>query len=163
MQLSSTKADEPNFHFISAEQAMRLPTPSEIRAINNKKAEDDPQLYITANRPPPVSIPSLGLHVKYGTDVTVVEAQTQILVHHCLQGKVPVPKVFAWVEDKGQVFIYMELVVGQTLAEIWAHLNEDARRSICEELRNMVGAWRSLAQGTKDAYIGKTDNCSPVE
>ncbi|KAI1991107.1 hypothetical protein LOZ51_004639 [Ophidiomyces ophidiicola] len=57
-------------------------------------------------------IPSLGLFVKYGADVTIVEAQTQMMVREKLQGQVPVPEVFGWAENGGQRFIYMSLVEG---------------------------------------------------
>lgn len=65
------------------------------------------------------------------------------------------PEVFAYVEDGGQVFIYMELIEGQTLADRWRELDEEARMSICNELRPMVKAWRLLSQETNDTYIGE--------
>ncbi|KAK1772723.1 hypothetical protein QBC33DRAFT_522312 [Phialemonium atrogriseum] len=52
-------------------------------------------------------IPSLGLVVKYGANVTATETQTQMMVLRRLQGTVPVPEVFGYTEDGGQRFVYM--------------------------------------------------------
>jgi hypothetical protein len=60
---------------------------------------------------------SLGLVVKYGANVTVVEAQTQMMICEQLQGQVPVPEVFGWTEDGDQVFIFMSLIEDETLQE----------------------------------------------
>lgn len=107
------------------------------------------------NHPPPVMIPSLGLVVKYGADTTVAEAQTQIMIYKHLKGQVPVPEVFGWTEDGGQVFIYMSLIEGETLQERWGDMDENERRFVCEELKCMVKAWRSLEQDGHDHYVGK--------
>ncbi|KAE8394998.1 kinase-like domain-containing protein [Aspergillus alliaceus] len=127
-----------------------LPTPSEIRAISKKSGE----CHISFNRPSPVKIPSLGLLVKYGADVTVVEARTQMMLHEYLKDQVPIPTVFAWAEDGGQVFIYMSLIDGETLQERWSDMNENERQSVCKELRHMVKAWRALEQDSHSHYIG---------
>lgn len=70
----------------------------------------------------------LQLVVKYGADVTVVEAQTQVAVHKQLQGHVPILKVFGWTEVGDQTFIYMSLIEGKTLEERWSHLNKTRGR-----------------------------------
>lgn len=67
------------------------------------------------NRPPPVRFPSLGLFVKYGVDATITEAQVQMMLYKRLQGRLPVPEVFGWAQDRGQNFIYMALVEGHAL------------------------------------------------
>lgn len=59
---------------------------------------------------------SLGLIVKYGADVTVVEAQTQMMLREQLS-RVPIPEVFGWTEDGSQRFIYMSLIEDKTLQE----------------------------------------------
>lgn len=77
--------------FFREHRASTLPTPAEVRAINEEPG------YIRGarfNRPPPVKFPSLGLIVKYGADTTVTEAETQNMVYKQLKGKVPVPEVF---------------------------------------------------------------------
>lgn len=96
-------------------------------------------------------IPSLGLVVKYGDDVTILEALTQVKVREELQGQVSVPEVFGWSEDGGQGFIYMSMIQGETLEQRWSGMSENERRAVCEELKHIVKAWRALAQ---DCYIG---------
>lgn len=82
--------DQPKYHFFKKTQHTRtLPTPSEVRAINSQKAETNAcRSYhlLDFARPPPVMYPSLGLCVKYGGDITIVQAQTQHLVHERLLG-----------------------------------------------------------------------------
>lgn len=54
-------------------------------------AESDDLWDANFYRAPPVRIPSLQLLVKYGADVKVNEALTQVWVREQLLGKVPVP------------------------------------------------------------------------
>ncbi|KAJ9312228.1 hypothetical protein DTO271D3_7529 [Paecilomyces variotii] len=133
----------------SSRREPTLPTPAEIRAINQESGHIRSKLH---GRPPPVIIPSQGLLVKYGSNVTTVEAQTQTMLYESLQGQVPIPRVFDWTEDGGQGFIYMSLIEGETLQERWASMSETERRAVCEELRRMVKAWRALKQ--EGHYIG---------
>ncbi|RDW93784.1 aminoglycoside phosphotransferase family protein [Aspergillus mulundensis] len=128
-----------------------LPSPADVRAINEKSGDIRATSF---NRPPPVTFPSLGLLVKYGADTTVAEAETQIMIYTHLKDRVPVPEVFGWTEDDGQVFIYMSLVEGETLEQRWGSLTAEERDSICVELSGMVTAWRSLEQDGQDRYIG---------
>lgn len=102
-------------------------------------------------------VPSLGLVVKYGADVTIVEAQTQMMLYKRLKGQVPVPEVFRWTEDGGQRFIYMSLIQGEPLQRRWGGMNEYERRAVCEELKHMVKAWRALKQDEHDYYIGELE------
>lgn len=129
-----------------------LPTPAEVRAINEESGNIRGTRF---NRPPPVKFPSLGLIVKYGADTTVTEAETQNMVYKQLNGKVPVPEVFGWTKDGGQVFIYMALIGGETLEQRWGALNDEERVAVCKELNGMVKAWRSLEQPDQVLYIGK--------
>lgn len=77
-------------------------------------------------------IPSIGLAVKYGADVTVLEALTQVEVREQLQGQVPIPEVFGWAEDGGQRFIYMSLIQGETLLERWSDLSENENEAFAK-------------------------------
>ncbi|KAI2733246.1 hypothetical protein CBS147332_261 [Penicillium roqueforti] len=57
--------------FFREHRASTLPTPVEVRTIN----EESGNICGTSfNRSPPVKFPSLGLIVKYGADTTVTEA-----------------------------------------------------------------------------------------
>ncbi|KAB8229890.1 kinase-like protein [Aspergillus alliaceus] len=103
-----------------------LPTPSEIRAISKKSGK----CHISFNYPSSVKIPSFGLLVKYRANVTVIEAQTQIMLHEYLKDQVPIPTVFAWAEDGGQVFIYMSLIDSETLQERWSDMNKNERQAL---------------------------------
>ena len=143
----------PESAFFFEQRASALPPPAEIRALNMAtgcyRATD-------FDRPSPVIIPSLGLFIKYGGDVTIAEAQTQTLMRERLRGLVPIPRSLAGPEDEGQLFIYMSLVEGDTLEDKWPNIEEDDRQAICKELRDMVNAWRALPQDKSDVYIGKS-------
>ncbi|KAK2005649.1 kinase-like protein [Colletotrichum eremochloae] len=138
----------PESSFFEQRRAPTLPAPAEVRARNEELG------VASFDRPPPVIFSSLGLLVKYGGKVKLLEAQTQMMIHKQLQGKVPVPEIFGWVEDSGQGFIYMALIEGATLQEKWCDMNEDERRVICEELKEMLKALRALEQDSQDRYVG---------
>ncbi|KAJ5228920.1 hypothetical protein N7489_009628 [Penicillium chrysogenum] len=135
--------------FFREHRASTLPTPAE---------ESDNIRGTRFNRPPPVKFPSLGLIVKYGADTTVTEAETQNMVYKQLKGKVPVPEVFGWTEDGGQVFIYLSLIGGEPLEQRWGALNDEEREAVCKELNGMVKAWRSLELPDQVLYVGGLDN-----
>jgi hypothetical protein len=142
----------PGSSFFRERRAPELPSPDEIRSLNQAS---DHYRATSFNRPSPVAIPSLGLLVKYGADVTVAEVETQVLIHERLQGEVPVPEVFGWAEDGGQIFIYMALVKGETLQARFGSMDTTEREAVCQQLRVMVNAWRSITQDENDRYIGK--------
>lgn len=109
-------------------------------------------------RHPPVKFPALRLLVKYGSQVSIAEAQCLLFVRKHVP-TVPVPDVYGWRRDGGQNFIYMELLEGPTLQESWADLGEEERVEICQELRQMVESWRALPQelagvGDDGPFIG---------
>ncbi|EAL89363.1 aminoglycoside phosphotransferase family protein [Aspergillus fumigatus Af293] len=138
----------PESSFFKERRAHALPSPADIRAIN----EGSGNASVTSfNCPPLVMIPWLGLVVKYSADVTIIKAQTQMM----LQNRVPVPEVFGWAEDANQIFLYMQFIEGETLIARWGSLDEDERRAICEELRGYLKMIRSLEQ---DLYIGSLGN-----
>ncbi|KAI1093218.1 kinase-like domain-containing protein [Rostrohypoxylon terebratum] len=131
-----------------------LPTPAQVRALGHDPANPDTS---STTRPPPVKIPSLSLLVKYGSQVSIAEAECLLLVRKHLPS-VPVPEVYGWCNDQNQTFIYMELVEGRTLEDAWDYISEDERISICSELQGMVSAWRQLSQKlfSESPYIGKS-------
>ncbi|RYO79250.1 hypothetical protein DL766_003826 [Monosporascus sp. MC13-8B] len=139
----------PQSSFFQERRAPALPSPAEIRALNEASGHCRAT---SLNHPPPVIIPSLGLAVKYGADVTIAEVEAQVLMRERLQGRVPVPEVFGWAEDSGQQFIYVSLVEGDTLQARFSTMNESERQAVCKELRSMVNAWRALTQES-DRYI----------
>ena len=140
----------PQSSFFQERRAPALPSPAEIRALNEASGHCRAA---PLNHPPPVIVPSLGLAVKYGADVTIAEVETQVLMREKLKGRVPIPEVFGWAEDGGQRFIYMSLVEGETLQARFGTMNESERQAVCKELRSMVNAWRALTQ-EPDRYVG---------
>jgi hypothetical protein len=133
--------------------ATPLPSPNEVREVASRST--NPRATIRT-RPPPVCFPGMGLLVKYGTEVTVAEGQCLFLVRRTLSQAVPVPEVYGWCKDDGQVFIYMELIDGVTLEKSWETLIEDDRLAICQQLRHMIDAWRSLKHDSTSPLIGKS-------
>jgi hypothetical protein len=128
-----------------------LPSPEKVREIakaTNKNAW-------LRSRPPPVICEDLGLLVKYGEEITIAEGQCLLALRQLLPDTVPVPEVYGWREDDGQVFIYMELVNGITLGKSWDNMNKEDRIAVCHQLRHMVDAWRNLKQDVKSPFVGK--------
>jgi hypothetical protein len=131
----------------------RLPTPSEVRAA--ARAAQQSQNF---EHPSPVIFTSLGLLVKYGGGVRVAEAKCLRFIHQHLSGHVRVPEVYGWRTDARQTFIYMELIEGNTLENLWPTMNEEDRTAICSQLRLMVEEWRRLRQD--ETFLGMTLNSS---
>jgi hypothetical protein len=93
--------DEVDFHnssFFRKHEPTSLPSPDMIRELASRS--QDPRAKLRT-RPPPVYFPSLGLCVKYGTEVTIAEGQCLLLVHRKLSPDVPVPEVYIWCKDGG--------------------------------------------------------------
>ncbi|KAH7026643.1 phosphotransferase enzyme family protein [Microdochium trichocladiopsis] len=141
----------PDSSFFKERRASTLPSPASIRAANVASGHLRASYFV---RPPPVIFPSLGLFVKYGANVRIAEAYTQRMLAERLSGIVPVPEVFAWTEDQGQGFIYMQLIDGQPLQDKWPGMSDTERRSVCSELKTMVSAWRGLTQDGEEPFIG---------
>lgn len=129
-----------------------LPSQAEVREIAKQTA--DSHAYNVA-RPPPVRFPSMGLLVKYGSEVTIAEAQCLLFIRSQLSQTVPVPEIFGWCKNNSQVFIYMELMDGITLEKRWETMVEDDRLAICQQLRHMIDAWRGLKNGHAPPFIGE--------
>ncbi|KAH4923388.1 hypothetical protein HBI26_045430 [Parastagonospora nodorum] len=128
---------------------LSLPTPAEVREVARHSGHPRAEI---VTRPPPVTFPSLGLLVKYGTDVAVAEGQCLLFIGNTQV--VPVPEVYGWCKDDDQVFIYMELVDGITLEKSWDTMTEGEKTSICEQLHDMVDALRGVEQNSWPPYIG---------
>jgi hypothetical protein len=149
--------DEVNFHdssFFQKHDLASLPAPDMVRDVASRSK--DPRT-IRRTRPPPMYFPSLGLCVKYGTEITIAEGQCLLFVRSKLSQRVPVPEVYRWCKDDGQVFIYMELIDGVTLEKSWEGMDEENRLAVCEQLRGMVDAWRGLERDSGSALISKLD------
>ncbi|KAF2873990.1 phosphotransferase family protein [Massariosphaeria phaeospora] len=130
-------------------QTRELPAPEDVRRLAKLQKTT---LY-------PVRFEDLGLVVKFGSHISVLEAISLWAVRRVFRDRVPVPEVYAWrvVERKGrtpEVFIYMQLVQGPTLQQRWASLDGAEKLSISSELRDMVDCFRGLRDGEAEQVIG---------
>ncbi|KAL2014878.1 hypothetical protein VTN00DRAFT_2403 [Thermoascus crustaceus] len=124
----------------------QLPTPAQVRAMSNGADE-------THVHPPPVIFEDLNLLVKFGQYVYIAEAQCLWAIRRVLHDEVPVPEVFGWRVDDGMVFIYMELIRGDTLKDRWNSLSVADRAAVCDQLKRIVTSLRRVKQDT-DQFIG---------
>jgi hypothetical protein len=124
----------------------RLPTPAEVRALSGTN-QARPQ-------PPPVRFEHLNLIVKFGPHVTVAEAQCLWVIKRVLRDEVPVPEVYGWRVDGGNVFIYMQFVRGETLKDQWDFLSVADKSTVCDHLRQITTSLRQVEQDPNDSFIG---------
>lgn len=115
--------------FFDGERSAHFPSPAEVREY--------PILRETTGSNT-TKFDSLNIVVKYGSDIAASEA-------YCLQvlqflPDIPVPKVYGWCEDGGEVFIYMELIQGVTLESQWEVLSQEAKKKVCTQLHTIVEA-----------------------
>ncbi|KAH6612114.1 phosphotransferase enzyme family protein-like protein [Boeremia exigua] len=146
--------DDVDFHgssFFQKHDSTSLPSPDVVREVASHSKDPKARL---RTRPLPVFFPELGVCVKYGTEVTIAEGQCLLLIRSKLSQHVPVPEVYKWCKDDGQVFIYMELMNGVTLEKSWDGLDEGDRLAVCEQLRCMIAAWRGLGCTSDLTFIG---------
>ena len=121
-----------------------LPAPQEVRAFLR-----GPRV-----QPDPVRFEELGVIVKFGPHVTVEEALCMWAIRRVLRNDVPVPEVYGWRVDGPEVFIYMELIHGDTLKSRWDYLSTDDRTSICDQLGKITTSFRRLEQDPEDKFVG---------
>ncbi|KAE8151679.1 kinase-like domain-containing protein [Aspergillus avenaceus] len=123
----------------------QLPTPAQVRALS-------PDIH-THPQPKPIVFRNPNIFVKFGRYVTVAEAQCLWMVRQAFQGTVPVPELFGWrVDNEGYVFIYMELIEGQTLLDGWEDLQSTDKEAMRNQLCDIIGSLRHLTQTS--TYIG---------
>jgi hypothetical protein len=130
-----------------------LPSPEQVR----QKGIETNGNRAWSPRPPPVPFEDRGLIVKYGSAITIAEAQCLWYFNRYMKKDVPTPELFGWYQDAGVTFIYMELICGDTLEVAWPSMTEEERRVVCNKLRDIVAAWRRLRQEKVPYYIGKVE------
>jgi hypothetical protein len=69
--------------------------------------------------------------------------------------QVRVPEVYGWRRDGHELFLFMELIQGDTLLNRWKDLTEQEKTQVCTELDTMVRALRRLVRPPEDEFIGK--------
>jgi len=139
--------------FQSRDPYKHLPAPTEVRDLSK---QPKPQ-------PDPVKFEELGLIVKFGPHVTVEEALCIWAIRGLLRNGVPVPEVYGWRVDGSEVFIYMELIEGDTLKDRWDGLGDDDKISICNQLQKITTSFRGLEQDPEDMFIGVGPCLSSVD
>lgn len=97
----------------------------------------------------------MGLFVKWGSEIRVAEGQTLYAIRQYLDNTIPFPEIYGWRADRGEVFLYMEVISGQSLEQAWPDTKEDDRRRDCRELRVIFDQVRQLKQAPSDMFIGK--------
>lgn len=149
-QLPDGSAREMNFYDSSffKEAGNRLPTPAQVKALSSD--------IHTSPNPRPVIFEASKVLVKFGPQVTKVEAQSLWFIKRTFGDEVPVPEIFGWQVDdeENYVFLYMEFIQGQTLQDRWDGLDDLDKKSLCGQLCQIVNSLRQLEQDPSDQYIG---------
>ncbi|CAG8175671.1 unnamed protein product [Penicillium salamii] len=128
-----------------------LPTPAQVRALS-KDIYANPQ-------PRPIIFEEPNVFVKFGPYVTIAEAQCLWMIKRALGDEIPVPEIFGWrVDEENYVFLYMEIIQGQTLQDGWSGLNSLDKSSLCDELCQILKRLRRLEQDPSDHYIGSLNH-----
>lgn len=124
-----------------------LPTPAQVRALS-KEIHANPQ-------PQPIIFENSGVFVKFGPYVTIAEAQCLRMLKRTFGDEILVPEIFGWrVDEENYVFLYMELIQGQTLLHSWDELNSLEKSSLCDQLCQIANCLRRLEQDPSDQHIG---------
>ncbi|SLM33785.1 Protein kinase-like domain [Lasallia pustulata] len=127
-----------------------LPSPAQVRAAadvqENKK--------VPFRQSIAVRFPSLNLIVKYGNMITNAEGQCLWAIRHLLHNAVPVPEVYGWCRDGNDVFIYMEMIHGDTLEQRWDGLTAEEKLEVCQQLHGIMENLRRLEQDSGAKFIG---------
>jgi hypothetical protein len=136
--------------FAQKEAPTSLPSPSVVRAAGSSLPVGSKH-----SRPGPftAAFKSINLVVKYGRTVTTSEGKCLWAIRSQLGDRCPVPEVYGWCCDGDEVFIYMELIRGDTLSSRWTGLSTQEKKGISAQLKQMVGALRQFKLGPGDAAI----------
>ncbi|KAJ6004411.1 hypothetical protein N7522_006056 [Penicillium canescens] len=90
------------------EPGKSLSTPAQVGALS-KEIHVNPQ-------PQPVVFKQSEAFVKFGPYVTIAEAQCLWIIRRTFGDDILVPEIFGWrVDEENYVFLYIELIKGQTL------------------------------------------------
>jgi len=145
--------------FFTNNATATLPTPAEVRARARAAEESNRG---PSYRPRPVKFESMNLLVKYGSAISIAEGQCLWAVRKHLQYEVPVPEIYGWCTDNREVFLYMELVQGDTLEERWGSMSAKEKDHLCLELSSMLLALRRLKQVWNESFVGDIA-CQPLK
>jgi len=99
----------------------------------------------------------LALVVKFGqpSHVHLDNALTMRALWQAFPNReIPVPEVFGWRSEDNKNFIYMSLVPGKHLYEVWTTLSLLEKESICKDLGSIQGYLRRLRPESEETFIG---------
>lgn len=125
----------------------KLPTPAHVKSLDTTKQGI-------------LMFPGMQLVVKFGPRVTVEEAVTMWAITKLFEYQIPVLELFGWRSFQNEVFIYMELIQGVTMKQLWSDpgLSDPDRLSLCKQLRQMISSLRQLQHESGDMFIGMSRN-----
>lgn len=135
--------------FFSINPGRRLPHPVEVTS----RSQD----WKTSPNPITVRFEEMNLLVKFGPRVKTEEALNLRVIKKHLPDTVPVPEVYGWKIEGSCVFIYMELIRGESLHDRWDSLEASDKESLCHQLREIVSSIRQIEPGSGDSLIGIYD------
>lgn len=138
--------------FVNYGAHAKLPIPEIVRKEARKQKNLPGQW---AHKPWAVPFFSIKLLVKYGPSFSIAEGQCLRAIRTTLGEQVPVPEVYGWCQDSGEVFIYMQLVEGQALGNIWDTLIQTDRVQLTRQLRDIIKSLRLLRQASTTMFIGE--------
>lgn len=110
----------------------QFPSPEEVRSAHQKSMHGHQALDPQA--PHIFQYSSLRLCVKYSQRVRLNEARALCLLHQHLGRSFPAPEIYGWQKDGADTFLYMELIEGEPLDEVWHTLPEADRQVVCREI-----------------------------
>lgn len=99
----------------------------------------------------------LALVVKFGqpSHVHLDNALTMRALWQAFPNReIPVPEVFGWSSEDNKNFIYMSLVPGKHLYEVWTTLSPSEKESICKDLGSIQGYLQRLRPESEETFIG---------
>jgi tRNA A-37 threonylcarbamoyl transferase component Bud32 len=99
--------------------------------------------------------------IKYGVDVSAIEAENAMYVAQSTT--VPVPKVFAIYqtqEEESRTFIVMEHVAGSSLITLWSGLDDATKVATAKTLRTYFDQLRQLKHR---GYFGNINGGPPLD
>lgn len=99
----------------------------------------------------------LALVVKFGqpSHVHLDNALTMRALWQAFPNReIPVPEVFGWRSEDNNNFIYMSLIPGKHLYEVWTTLSTSEKESICEDLGSIQGHLQRLRPESEESFIG---------
>ena len=133
----------------------KLPTPAMVRK-ESSRPKNLPGTWAHKNWAVPFF--SLNLLVKWGRHITVAEGQCLWAIRKSLGEQVPVPEVYGWCRDGGNIFIYQQLIEGQPLEDVSDSLSQSDIVHLQRQLRKIVQSLHSLRQAPGNSFVGKLFN-----